>query len=463
MRTDLISSGLPLALQAGSGLPAPTVAEGGAAAPAETDAAPPAEPSTAAITGYRGGAQFVQHLTGIRTEGITPWGLSLAAMAIVLALCVRWLVLRVMNGYLKRLVERTQTLYDNRVHAALNRSVGYFVLLGGLFLAFSCLDLPHEPVDWNALAFRVLNTMFLVSAGLLAYRIIEITLSFLAEKQGAGHKSLLDQQFLPLLRDVAKVALILLVVVAVAQNWGYSPAGILAGVGIGGLALAFAAQDTVANVFGSFVVFSDRPYKIGDWIQLAGIEGTVEQIGIRSTRIRMFDKALVSVPNKIVTNESIFNYSEMPVRRISLNVPLSRECEPEQILAVVQDIRALLRSHPGIDQEYWVTSFSELNAYSLDILVYCFTRSTVWEEYLDVRQDLLLRIMAICRSHQAELAFPTSTVIYRQPQDATSLPPFGQIQARGVPLPEKFAPNPDSAPQADDRAYGMEHSRAAEG
>jgi MscS family membrane protein len=406
---------------------------------------------------------LVQRLTGIGGEGITPEGLSLAAMAMVLALCVRWLVIRIMNGYLKRLVDMTQTNYDNKVHAALKRSIGYFIFLGGLFLAFSCLDLPHQPVDWNDLVWRVLNTLFLVSAGLLAYRVIEITLSFLAEKHGAGHKSLLDQQFLPLLRDVAKVALILFVVVAVAQNWGYSPAGILAGVGLGGLAMAFAAQDTVANVFGSFVVFADRPYKIGDWIQLAGIEGTVEQIGIRSTRIRMFDKALVSVPNKIVTNESIYNYSEMPVRRISLNVALALTCEPEQILAVVQDIRELLRTHPGIDQEYWVSSFSELSAYSLDVLVYCFTRSTVWEEYLDVRQDLLLRILAICRTHQAEIAFPTSTVYYRHPQDATGLPSASQDRGRGVPLPEKFAPNPQSAPQVDDKTYGMEHNRAEEG
>ncbi len=425
--------------------------------------AEPAAPATAASLGYRRTAAFVQRLTGIDNEGITAEGLSLAAMALVLALCVRWITIRVMNGYLKRLVDMTQTNYDNKVHAALKRSIGYFIFLGGLFLAFSCIDLPHQPVDWNGMVWRVLNTLFLVSVGLLAYRVIEITLSFLAEKHGVGQKSLLDQQFLPLLRDVAKVALILFVVVAVAQNWGYSPAGILAGVGLGGLAMAFAAQDTVANVFGSFVVFADRPYKIGDWIQLAGIEGTVEQIGIRSTRIRMFDKALVSVPNKIVTNESIFNYSEMPVRRISLNVGLSHACEPEQILAVVQDIRELLRTHPGIDQEYWVTSFSELSAYSLDVLVYCFTRSTVWEEYLDVRQDLLLRIMAICRTHQAEIAFPTSTVYYRQPQDPAGLPPASLARVPGMPLPEKFAPNPDSAPQVDDRTYGMEHNRAEEG
>jgi MscS family membrane protein len=375
---------------------------------------------------------------------------------------VRWLVLRLMDGYLKRVVDKTQTTFDNKVHAALRRSVGYFILLGGCFLAISFIELPSEPVDWHRMLGSVLSTLFLVSGGLLAYRITEITLSFLAEKQGKAQRSLLDQQFLPLLHDVAKVGLILLVSVGVAQQWGYSPAGILAGVGIGGLALAFAAQDAVANVFGSFVVFSDRPYKIGDWIKLAGIEGTVEEIGIRSTRIRMFDKALVSVPNKIVTNESIYNYSEMTARRIDLSIRLSYETAPEQILAVVQDIRALLKGHPGIDQEYWVVNFTELNTYSLDLIVYCFSRSTVWEEYLEVRQDLLLRILDICRRHGARIAFPSSVVYSREPGSDAALPP-DPGQAKGLPLPQKFVQDAASAPQVDDKTHGMEFNRAEDG
>lgn len=390
------------------------------------------------------------------------WGTVLAALVMALAVCLRWLALRIMDGHLRRLVAATQTSFDDKVLAALRRSVGYLVLIGGGFLALVWLDLPRAPFDAHLAAWRVLNTLLLLCVGLLAYRIADLTLSYLSEKHGAEKKSLLDQQFVPLLRDVSRVALVLLVTVGVVQSWGYSPAGILAGVGVGGLALAFAAQDAVANVFGSFIVFSDRPYKIGDWIKLAGIEGTVEQIGIRSTRIRLFDKALVSVPNKIVTNESIYNYSEMPVRRIDLVVRLGYGTSPEQVLAIVQDIRALLKGHPGIDQEYWVVNFSELSTYSLDLIVYCFTRSTVWEEYLEVRQDLLLRIMGICKQRGAELAYPSSTVYYRPPAGTSPDAPAGSESGGhvlGVPIPERFVPNPASAPQSDDKAYGMEFNR----
>lgn len=399
-------------------------------------------------------------LSGREAVLLGSWGATLAALVLALAVCVRWLALRIMDGHLRRMVARTQTSFDDKVLAALRRSVGYLILLGGGFLALACLELPRAPFDWHLAVWRVLNTLLLLCVGLLAYRIADLTLSYLSEKQGAEKKSLLDQQFVPLLRDVSRVALVLLVTVGVVQSWGYSPAGILAGVGVGGLALAFAAQDTVANVFGSFIVFSDRPYKIGDWIKIAGIEGTVEQIGIRSTRIRLFDKALVSVPNKIVANESIYNYSEMPVRRIDLVVRLGYSARPEQVLAIVQDIRALLKGHSGIDQEYWVVNFSELGAYSLDLIVYCFTRSTVWEEYLEVRQDLLLRIMGTCRARGAELAYPSSTVYYRPPQGAAeAAEPQLDAQARGVPIPESYVPNPAAAPQRDDSQFGMEMNR----
>ncbi|MCC7479148.1 mechanosensitive ion channel family protein [bacterium] len=401
-------------------------------------------------------------------------GLVIAAVCLVLAILLRWLLLRFMDGYLKRVVDRTQSTYDNKVHGAMRRSVGYFTLLGGCYLAMSFIELPVEPINWHSLVMRVLATLFMVSAGLLLYRMMEITLSFLTEDNPQTKRSVLDDKFLPLLRDVTKVGLILLVAVGLAQTWGYSPAGILAGAGIGGLALAFAAQDAVANVFGSFVVFSDRPYKIGDWIQIAGIEGTVEEIGIRSTRIRQFDQALVSVPNKVVTNESIYNYSEMPIRRISLDLRLGLDTQPEQVLGVVKDIRELLKGHAGIDQDYWVVSLSELSTYSLDIIVYCFTRSTVWEEFLEVKQDLLLRIMDICRSRGARVAFPSSTVYYNgaDPAGQGSMP-AGQMQAAavsaeearslGVPLPASFRHDPASAPQSGDSGHGMEFNRTENG
>jgi len=335
------------------------------------------------------------------------WALGLGALIVVLA--VRALALIMLHRYLQPIVERTETKYDDRILGALKRAVSWLVVIIAFFLAFTFIPLPGA---WQANVMRLINTLLVIAVGFLAYRIIEIFLHFLSHDEDGDQKTVLDEQFFPLLRDVAKFVILLLVIVAVVQGWGYSATGILAGVGIGGLALAFAAQDTVANIFGSFVIYSDRPYQVGDWIKIGDVEGTVEEVGIRSTRVRTFDKTLVLVPNKSVANENIQNFSAMPERRIKLYLGLSYESSPAQIDAVVQALRRLLAEHPGISQEYWVVNFTEMNAYSLDILIYCFTETTIWAEYLDVRQDLLLKIIGICKDHGVEIAFPTRTLYH---------------------------------------------------
>ena len=174
----------------------------------------------------------------------------------------------------------------------------------------------------------------------------------------------------------------------------------------------------MANIFGSVVVYSDRPYKVGDWISLAGIEGTVEEIGVRSTRIRTFDKTLVSVPNKTVTNENIQNYSQMDMRRVKLTLGLSYESTPEQVRQVVSDIRQLLADTDGVDQEFWAVNFTDFGASSLDVMIYCFTSTTDWVKYLEIRQGLLLSIMDICERRRVEIAYPTQTLYHKLPEDS---------------------------------------------
>ena len=364
---------------------------------------------------YSTAAQAIRESVGLEDAETAPiwWvGPAIALGVMVLAIFVRLAIKALLNGYLKKVVERTETDYDDKLLGALHRSVSWFIFIGAAFLAVSFLDLPSKPWDWEAIIWRVLHTLLLISIAVLAYRIVEITLHFLSEHRKEGAKSLLDEQFVPLIRDVVKFAMIILAVVMIIQAWGYSATGILTGVGIGGLALAFAAQDTVANIFGSFVVYSDRPYKVGDWIDMDGVEGTVEEIGIRSTRIRKFDKTVVSVPNKVVANTHIQNYSQMPVRRIKLYVGVTYDTPPEKIESAVEMIRGLLGREQGIDQSYWVVNFTEMADWSLNIIVYAFTTTTVWGEYLDIRQRLLLDILRGLGELGVDVAFPSQTIYY---------------------------------------------------
>jgi MscS family membrane protein len=136
--------------------------------------------------------------------------------------------------------------------------------------------------------------------------------------------------------------------------------------------------------------------------------------------VRTFDKTLVLVPNKSVANENIQNYSAMPIRRIKLYLGVSYESSGEQIESVVQAIRRLLSEHPAIDQNFWMVNFTDMGAYSLDILIYCFTQTTVWAEYMEVRQALLLKIIEICDERGVEIAFPTQTLYHRRADESDS-------------------------------------------
>jgi MscS family membrane protein len=201
------------------------------------------------------------------------------------------------------------------------------------------------------------------------------------------------------------------------QNLGYSISGLLASLGIGGLAVALAAKDTLSNIFGSFMIILDRPFHIGDWVKAGDMEGVVEEVGFRSTKIRTFAKTLITVPNNIIANLAIDNFSRMPNRRIKLNVGVTYETSPAQMRRAVSLIREMLTNHPAIQQDFFLVNFTDFGASSLDIMVYCFTTTTVWGEYLDARENVCLKIMDILEELGLEIAFPSRSVYLRGEQE----------------------------------------------
>ncbi|MDR2689585.1 MAG: mechanosensitive ion channel family protein [Azoarcus sp.] len=211
---------------------------------------------------------------------------------------------------------------------------------------------------------------------------------------------------------VGKLARIVVLIVAVLvglQSLGFSVSGVLAFGGIGGIAVGFAAKDLLANFFGGLMVYLDRPFAVGDWIRSSekNIEGTVEEIGWRLTRIRTFDKRPLYVPNQIFTQITVENPSRMSNRRINETIGVRYE-DIAALPAIVDDIRDMLANHPEIDpSQTLIVNFNQYNEYSLDILVYTFTRTTVWVDFHVIKQDILLKISAIITRHGAEIAFPT--------------------------------------------------------
>ena len=197
------------------------------------------------------------------------------------------------------------------------------------------------------------------------------------------------------------------------QNLGYSISGLLAGLGIGGLALAMAAKDTLSNLFGSVTIFSDQPFQVGDWIKVNDHEGVVEAVGFRSTRIRTFYKTEVSIPNSVVANATIDNFSRMQRRRVSTTLGFTYETTPDQMEKVLAGIRNVLKKTKGVNQDFYMVSFTGFGASALEVLLYYFTDTTVWTEYVEIRERVNLAIMRATEKAGVEFAFNSMSVYLR--------------------------------------------------
>lgn len=222
-----------------------------------------------------------------------------------------------------------------------------------------------------------------------------------------------------LLRLVVSVIIVLIIM----QSYGYSISGILAFGGIGGIAVGFAAKDLLANFFGGLMIYLDRPFKVGDWIRSPDkqIEGTVEDIGWRQTRIRTFDKRPLYVPNSTFANISVENPSRMTNRRIYEYVGV-RYDDAEQVTRIISDVKEMLKVHPEIDpRQTLIVNLDRFGPSSLDFFIYTFTKTTDWVKFHEIKQDVMVRVMKIIEENGAEFAFPTTTV-HLQRESCTSDP-----------------------------------------
>jgi MscS family membrane protein len=344
-------------------------------------------------------------------------GISLSRFAGAFLILIVFLILKKIVSYLFDkvifpLATKTRSRYDDQFFQAIRKPAEWLMVIIGLFIALHILRLPTEPFDLRSGAvslFKVLVTFDVAWALFNLVGLIETFLSFWVSKT----ESTLDDQLLPFIRKTLRAFVIFLAVILTIQNLGYSISGLLASLGIGGLAVALAAKDTLSNIFGSLMILLDRPFHIGDWVKAGDLEGIVEEVGFRSTKIRTFAKTQITVPNSVIANVAVDNMSRRPRRRIKLTIGVTYESSPGQLRKAVASIREMLHNHQAIDQEFFLVNFTDFGASSLDILVYCFTRTTVWEEYLDAREDVCLKIMDILEELGMEIAFPSRSVYIR--------------------------------------------------
>jgi MscS family membrane protein len=215
------------------------------------------------------------------------------------------------------------------------------------------------------------------------------------------------------LKELIKVLLVVLCVFAgLRMVFHVNITALIASLGIGGLAVALAAQDTLANLLGSFVIYLDKPFKAGDLIETADIKGTVEHVGFRTTRIRTMEKSLLTVPNKKLIDTALNNISLSDARRVKFELGLTYQSSSTQLLAIVDDVKQVLISNPLINEDITVR-FADFSASSLTILVIYFVNSNDYDVMIEVKEQVNVRIMEIVDQHQCAFAYPTQTVFVK--------------------------------------------------
>jgi MscS family membrane protein len=334
-------------------------------------------------------------------------------LVLVATFIVRAVVRYFVDRWLTKLAERTSTEADDRILQAFRRPAFFLVYIAGFYLALEVLKLPLDPINLPRFITALFTSLLIVDAAWFLYSATDILALYL-KRFTAGTESKLDDQLVPIVRKGCRVVVVLLALVMIIQNLGYSVSSLLAGLGLGGLAFALAAKDSLANMFGSITIFTDRPFQVGDWIKASGVEGTVEDVGFRSTRVRTFEKTLVSIPNSKLAGNTIENMDARPVRRVKMTVGVTYKTKSDQMKQAVEAIREILKSHPGVWQDYFLVYFTDFGASSLDIFVYYFTKSKVWAEYLEVRQDVNLKVMSKLEEMGLEIAFPTQTLYLKK-------------------------------------------------
>ncbi|RME66647.1 MAG: mechanosensitive ion channel family protein [Verrucomicrobia bacterium] len=354
------------------------------------------------------GLQWLTHLMRMQIGENTSRQLLVSFGILLVAFIFRKALVLFVFRALRKLASKTRWQYDDELVNAIEAPAAAFVLVVGIFLAATALALPPLVDQMLLRAFQA-ATLTILFWGVL--RFVDLLADMFAD--GARERDLAIYHFIPLLKRAARVFLIIIGVILVIQNLGYSVGSLLTGLGIGGLAVALAAQESLGNFFGSVSIAADRPFKVGDWIQVGNkIDGDVEEIGLRSTKVRTWAKSQLTIPNKLLANEIIENWSRMPKRRVKQVIGVTYESKPEEVEALVEDIRRLLREDEGVHQEFILVNFTDFGAHSLDILVYYFTKTTKWLEHMDIRQRINLKIMRAVEARGLAFAFPTQTLYF---------------------------------------------------
>jgi len=306
---------------------------------------------------------------------------------------------------LRLITRKTKTNLDDKLLGIIESPLKLSILVLGFYFAERWINIKgFQPIATN-----IVETLIVFIIFWILYRAVN-EFSYIFTKFSSKFGKNLSEDISNFIIKFLKVIILIIGAMTILDGWGINVGAFVASLGLVGMAFALAAKDTAANLFGSLVIFSDKPFKKGDWILTPDVEGTIQSIGIRSTRVRTFAQALVSVPNAVIANSAITNWSKMGKRRIKMRLGLTYSTDATQMENILKDLRQMLKSHPDVHQDTVMVYFDKFEDSSLSLFCYFFTTTTVWAEYLRVKENINLEIMKIVEQNGASFAFPSQSI-----------------------------------------------------
>ncbi len=359
---------------------------------------------------------FGQSVHQIWTDGV--WGLDIATILIALGIVVfsvlfRKVFYRLLIGRLQKIAEKTDNKMDDEVVEALKKPVSYVPVVFGCYIAVEYLGLQGSA---GYIARNLLSSVTIFVLFWTFFNLVEPFGWLLGKLEHIFDRSLIDW-----LKKLIKGTFVFIGLATILEVWGIRIGPIIAGLGLFGVAVALGAQDLFKNLISGILVLAEHRFSVGDWIKVEGVvEGTVESIGFRSTRIRRFDKAPVFVPNAKLSDNSVINFSAMTYRRISWTISLRYDSTVEQLKAVRDNIEKYLLDSGSFVPPPTASVFvrvDKFNDSSIDMMLYCFTHTTVWGEWLKIKEALALKIKDIVEEAGTDFAFPSQSIYLENGED----------------------------------------------
>ncbi len=344
---------------------------------------------------------------------VGEWATSLLVIAgaLILAKFLYW----IFSSVFKRLASKTETDFDDILVDLIEEPIVFAVTVGGIWFGLARLTLSERLDGWIQGGGRFL---LILSATWLIARILEAIFTHFLAPLAARSETDLDDQLLPIARKAGKVAVWTFGIVVGLNNAGYDVGALIAGLGIGGLALAMAAKDTVANIFGGFTIFTDQPFTINDRVRVSGYDGTVSEIGIRSTRIRTLAGTLVTLPNSTFADGAVENVSAEPSRKVTLNLGLTYDTTPDGMQQGMDLLREITAAQEDLEEKV-VVGFNAFGDSAMNILLIYYIKKGA--DIVETQTRINLEILKRFTDASLDFAFPTQT-LYTISQSAQAVP-----------------------------------------